>query len=210
MYGLTCNCVGWWSALNQRLYERHVEIKGTSLNHFSINRRFFTLFTTKQLLFNAFVMYERNLCVTLAMWMSKKNRCGQLTCHSNVLFMKVHFDDVSLYGTPKEEPLPNLPSSSEKPSSNFLKNQLQQWFQPTDNRLAMKLFGSKKALVKERIRQKTAGHWVIHPCSSFRWVSIIIYMVDVVREFDNNLLQISILHFIILRKNLFKYFQTIK
>lgn len=89
---------------------------------------------------------------------------------SSFCIVKVHFDDVSLYGTPKEEPLPNMPSSSEKPSSNFLKNQLQAWFQPTDNRLAMKLFGSKKALVKERIRQKTAGHWVIHPCSSFRWV----------------------------------------
>lgn len=81
---------------------------------------------------------------------------------------QVHFDDVSLYGTPKEEPLPNLHTLTEKMSSNFLKNQLQSWFQPTDNRLAMKLFGSKKALVKERIRQKTAGHWVIHPCSSFR------------------------------------------
>lgn len=89
----------------------------------------------------------------------------------NVLLIKkkkVHFDDVSLYGTPKEEPLPSLPVTAEKTSSNFLKNQLQAWFQPTDNRLAMKLFGSKKALVKERIRQKTAGHWVIHPCSSFR------------------------------------------
>ena len=85
-----------------------------------------------------------------------------------VLFIKVHFDDVSLYGTPKEEPLPSIPAMAEKTSSNFLKNQLQAWFQPTDNRLAMKLFGSKKALVKERIRQKTAGHWVIHPCSSFR------------------------------------------
>ncbi|XP_055315817.1 putative uncharacterized protein DDB_G0282133 isoform X4 [Sitodiplosis mosellana] len=82
---------------------------------------------------------------------------------------KVHFDDVSLYGTPKEELLPNIQTISEKMSSNFLKNQLQSWFQPTDNRLAMKLFGSKKALVKERIRQKTAGHWVIHPCSSFRF-----------------------------------------
>uniref|UniRef100_A0A336K7R9 CSON003736 protein n=1 Tax=Culicoides sonorensis TaxID=179676 RepID=A0A336K7R9_CULSO len=81
---------------------------------------------------------------------------------------KVHFDDVSLYGTPKEEPLPSIPAVAEKTSSNFLKNQLQAWFQPTDNRLAMKLFGSKKALVKERIRQKTSGHWVIHPCSSFR------------------------------------------
>ncbi|XP_005177124.1 potassium/sodium hyperpolarization-activated cyclic nucleotide-gated channel 2 isoform X6 [Musca domestica] len=82
---------------------------------------------------------------------------------------KVHFDDVSLYGTPKEEPMPSIPIVSEKVSANFLKSQLQSWFQPTDNRLAMKLFGSRKALVKERIRQKTSGHWVIHPCSSFRF-----------------------------------------
>ncbi|CAD7077605.1 unnamed protein product [Hermetia illucens] len=82
---------------------------------------------------------------------------------------KVHFDDVSLYGTPKEEPMPSIPVVTEKISANFLKNQLQSWFQPTDNRLAMKLFGSRKALVKERIRQKTSGHWVIHPCSSFRF-----------------------------------------
>ncbi|XP_032682079.1 potassium/sodium hyperpolarization-activated cyclic nucleotide-gated channel 2 isoform X4 [Odontomachus brunneus] len=82
---------------------------------------------------------------------------------------KVHFgvDDVSLYGTPKEEPLPGLPGQEVKQS--FLKNQLQALFQPTDNKLAMKLFGSKKALMKERIRQKAAGHWVIHPCSSFRF-----------------------------------------
>ncbi|XP_039314494.1 potassium/sodium hyperpolarization-activated cyclic nucleotide-gated channel 3 isoform X2 [Solenopsis invicta] len=82
---------------------------------------------------------------------------------------KVHFgvDDVSLYGTPKEEPGPGLPGQEVKQS--FLKNQLQALFQPTDNKLAMKLFGSKKALMKERIRQKTAGHCVIHPCSNFRF-----------------------------------------
>lgn len=38
---------------------------------------------------------------------------------------------------------------------------------------AMKLFGSKKALMKERIRQKNAGHWIIHPCSNFRYVNSI-------------------------------------
>uniref|UniRef100_A0ABD2VSL8 Cyclic nucleotide-binding domain-containing protein n=1 Tax=Trichogramma kaykai TaxID=54128 RepID=A0ABD2VSL8_9HYME len=82
---------------------------------------------------------------------------------------KVHFgvDDVSLYGTPKEELGPGLPGQEVKQS--FIKNQLQALFQPTDNKLAMKLFGSKKALMKERIRQKAAGHWVIHPCSSFRF-----------------------------------------
>lgn len=85
---------------------------------------------------------------------------------------KVHFggDDVSLYGTPKEEPGPNPPgaSSGGENKQSFFKNQLQALFQPTDNKLAMKLFGSKKALMKERIRQKATGHWVIHPCSSFR------------------------------------------
>lgn len=83
---------------------------------------------------------------------------------------KVHFgglDDVSLYGTPVE-PAPPAPDAKQ----GFLRNQLQALFQPTDNKLAMKLFGSKKALMKERIRQKAAGHWVIHPCSSFRYVQI--------------------------------------
>jgi len=100
----------------------------------------------------------------------------------SLFWLQVHFggDDVSLYGTPKEELGPSLMAgtgagaaatpapgeTSSKPS--FLKNQLQALFQPTDNKLAMKLFGSKKALMKERIRQKAAGHWVIHPCSSFR------------------------------------------
>lgn len=77
---------------------------------------------------------------------------------------KVHFDEVSLYGTPVEAAPPGPPD----PKQSFLKNHLQALFQPTDNKLAMKLFGSKKALMKERIRQKAAGHWVIHPCSSFR------------------------------------------
>ncbi|XP_044735484.1 potassium/sodium hyperpolarization-activated cyclic nucleotide-gated channel 2 isoform X2 [Chrysoperla carnea] len=84
---------------------------------------------------------------------------------------KVHFgvDDISLYGTPKEEPGPTPLGSAEAGKQSFIKNQLQALFQPTDNKLAMKLFGSKKALMKERIRQKAAGHWVIHPCSSFRF-----------------------------------------
>ena len=82
-------------------------------------------------------------------------------------------DDVSLYGTPKEEIGPNGAQTTHFPDANgsrpgWVRNQLQNIFQPTDNKLAMKLFGSKKALVQERVRQKAAGHWIIHPCSSFR------------------------------------------
>jgi hypothetical protein len=38
------------------------------------------------------------------------------------------------------------------------------------NRLSMKIYGSKKAVVKERLRQRSLGVWVIHPCSKFRYV----------------------------------------
>ncbi|XP_054724920.1 potassium/sodium hyperpolarization-activated cyclic nucleotide-gated channel 2-like [Uloborus diversus] len=70
----------------------------------------------------------------------------------------------SLYGTPKEELGPVIGEAK----ASFMRSQLEALFQPSDNKLAMKLFGSKKALMKERIRQKAAGHFVIHPCSKFR------------------------------------------
>lgn len=73
-------------------------------------------------------------------------------------------DDISLYGTPREEMATGFGDG--KPS--FMRNQIEALFQPSDNKLAMKLFGSKKALMKERLRQKESGHWIIHPCSTFR------------------------------------------
>ena len=42
---------------------------------------------------------------------------------------------------------------------------------PSDNKLAMKLFGSRKGVLKERLRQQRAGHCIIHPCSNFRFVN---------------------------------------
>ncbi|CAH8848015.1 unnamed protein product [Trichobilharzia szidati] len=54
-------------------------------------------------------------------------------------------------------------------TSSYLKEQFQAFFQPSDNKLAMKLFGSKNALLKEKRRQVQQGKWVIHPCSNFRF-----------------------------------------
>lgn len=87
--------------------------------------------------------------------------------------MKVQFigDETSLYGTPKEELLPNSNNSvnMEKSSpTSFLREQIYAFFQPSDNKLAMKLFGNKNALLKEKMRHKRQGSWVIHPCSNFR------------------------------------------
>ncbi|XP_015791289.1 potassium/sodium hyperpolarization-activated cyclic nucleotide-gated channel 2 isoform X2 [Tetranychus urticae] len=74
-------------------------------------------------------------------------------------------DDISLYGTPKEEMAPGFGEAK----ASFMRHQIEALFQPSDNKLAMKLFGSKKALMKERLRQKESGHWIIHPCSNFRF-----------------------------------------
>jgi len=43
-------------------------------------------------------------------------------------------------------------------------------FQASDNKLAMKLFGNRNALMKERLRHRAANNWIIHPCSDFRYV----------------------------------------
>ncbi|KAI0208618.1 hypothetical protein LSAT2_006671, partial [Lamellibrachia satsuma] len=59
------------------------------------------------------------------------------------------------------------PTKSGTSTTNYLKDQLVSFFQPSDNKLAMKLFGNRNALLKERMRQKATGNWVIHPCSDF-------------------------------------------
>ncbi|NP_999729.1 hyperpolarization-activated (Ih) channel [Strongylocentrotus purpuratus] len=51
----------------------------------------------------------------------------------------------------------------------FLQRQLWTVLQPSDNRLSMKLFGSKKGLQKEKYRLRKAGVLIIHPCSHFRF-----------------------------------------
>ena len=86
---------------------------------------------------------------------------------------KVQFigDEASLYGTPKEESSPTKDVESQRAANSatiFLKDQIISFFQPSDNKLAMKLFGNKNALMKEKQRQKAAGNWVVHPCSNFR------------------------------------------
>ena len=88
--------------------------------------------------------------------------------------IKVHFvgDETSLYGTPKEELLPpsgETASTDTKSSpTTFLKEQIISFFQPSDNKLAMKLFGNRNSLQREKMRHKRQGNWVIHPCSNFR------------------------------------------
>jgi hypothetical protein len=53
-------------------------------------------------------------------------------------------------------------------SYSYLKSYIVNMIEPSDNKLAMKLFGSKKGVLKEKLRQKGVGQCIIHPCSNFR------------------------------------------
>ena len=56
----------------------------------------------------------------------------------------------------------------------YVREQLLSFSQPSDNRLSMKLFGSKNAFVREKLKRTAAASspsgssWLIHPCSNFR------------------------------------------
>lgn len=65
-----------------------------------------------------------------------------------------------------------MDDTSKQRSKEYWKEQFLMFFQPSDNKLAKKLFGTKVALNKERSRQRKQGKWIIHPASNFRWVTV--------------------------------------
>lgn len=74
--------------------------------------------------------------------------------------------------------------SEPKATYSYLKSYFVSMLQPSDNKLAMKLFGSKKGVLKEKLRQQEVGHWIIHPCSNFRFywdlVMLILLIANVI------------------------------
>jgi len=58
--------------------------------------------------------------------------------------------------------------NSGKKCLSTIRELLTSMFEASDNKLAMKLYGNRNALMKERKRQRATNNWVIHPCSDFR------------------------------------------
>lgn len=89
-------------------------------------------------------------------------------------------------GEPGQDQSINEFSDSGEPKAtySYLKSYFVSMLQPSDNKLAMKLFGSKKGVLKEKLRQQEVGHWIIHPCSNFRFywdlVMLILLIANVI------------------------------
>ncbi|TSY69838.1 Potassium/sodium hyperpolarization-activated cyclic nucleotide-gated channel 1 [Bagarius yarrelli] len=63
--------------------------------------------------------------------------------------------------------------------SSFMQRQIGAMLQPGVNKFSLRMFGSQKAVEKEQERVQTAGYWIIHPYSDFRfyWDLIMLIMM---------------------------------
>ncbi|XP_007240193.4 potassium/sodium hyperpolarization-activated cyclic nucleotide-gated channel 2 [Astyanax mexicanus] len=54
-------------------------------------------------------------------------------------------------------------------AQTFMQRQFSSMLQPGVNKFSLRMFGSQKAVEKEQERVKSAGNWIIHPYSDFRF-----------------------------------------
>lgn len=94
------------------------------------------------------------------------NNINECNCE-NCSLLKEYAAGIGLCGLPDQTGAED--SSEPKATYSYLKSYFVSMLQPSDNKLAMKLFGSKKGVLKEKLRQQEVGHWIIHPCSNFRY-----------------------------------------
>ncbi|XP_055073929.1 potassium/sodium hyperpolarization-activated cyclic nucleotide-gated channel 2 [Misgurnus anguillicaudatus] len=56
-----------------------------------------------------------------------------------------------------------------KDNQTYMQRQFSSMLQPGVNKFSLRMFGSQKAVEKEQERVKSAGNWIIHPYSDFRF-----------------------------------------
>ncbi|KAI1891709.1 hypothetical protein AGOR_G00146560 [Albula goreensis] len=71
----------------------------------------------------------------------------------------------------KSEDGPQILSEDGDPRDNqtFMQRQFSSMLQPGVNKFSLRMFGSQKAVEREQERVKSAGNWIIHPYSDFRF-----------------------------------------
>ncbi|XP_010886887.2 potassium/sodium hyperpolarization-activated cyclic nucleotide-gated channel 2 isoform X2 [Esox lucius] len=69
---------------------------------------------------------------------------------------------------------------AESDGSTFMQRQFSAMLQPGVNKFSLRMYGSQKAVEREQERVKSAGNWIIHPYSDFRFYwdfTMLLFMV---------------------------------
>lgn len=71
----------------------------------------------------------------------------------------------------KSEDISQIVTDDGEPHDNrtYMQRQFSSMLQPGVNKFSLRMFGSQKAVEKEQQRVKSAGNWIIHPYSDFRY-----------------------------------------
>ncbi|XP_024279063.1 potassium/sodium hyperpolarization-activated cyclic nucleotide-gated channel 2 [Oncorhynchus tshawytscha] len=71
----------------------------------------------------------------------------------------------------KSEDISQIVTDDGEPNDNrtYMQRQFSSMLQPGVNKFSLRMFGSQKAVEKEQQRVKSAGNWIIHPYSDFRF-----------------------------------------
>ncbi|KAJ8270071.1 hypothetical protein GJAV_G00110010 [Gymnothorax javanicus] len=83
----------------------------------------------------------------------------------------------------KSEDGPQIVAEDGEPrgsQASFMQRQFSSMLQPGVNKFSLRMFGSQKAVEREQERVKSAGNWIIHPYSDFRFYwdfTMLLFMV---------------------------------
>ncbi|XP_067279740.1 potassium/sodium hyperpolarization-activated cyclic nucleotide-gated channel 1 isoform X2 [Pseudorasbora parva] len=93
--------------------------------------------------------------------------------------MKDHGNSVGVKGDREEAMVGFDDIDAASRQSGFMQRQFGAMMQPGVNKFSLRMFGSQKAVEKEQERVQTAGYWIIHPYSDFRfyWDLIMLIMM---------------------------------
>ncbi|XP_051955697.1 potassium/sodium hyperpolarization-activated cyclic nucleotide-gated channel 1-like [Xyrauchen texanus] len=93
--------------------------------------------------------------------------------------MKDHGNSVGVKGDREETMVGFDDLDAASRQSGFMQRQFGAMMQPGVNKFSLRMFGSQKAVEKEQERVQTAGYWIIHPYSDFRfyWDLIMLIMM---------------------------------
>ncbi|KAM3619052.1 uncharacterized protein V6R79_002287 [Siganus canaliculatus] len=104
------------------------------------------------------VMEKKDSRVSFSNAPSGKGQSSGLHSRNSVTFSKA--EDGSQIVPDDAEPRDNR---------NYMQRQFSAMLQPGVNKFSLRMFGSQKAVEKEQERVKSAGNWIIHPYSDFRF-----------------------------------------